>query len=621
MAILDARLALKAFDMGDPNMVRLEAMLPPSLPGEANWFAVGNSNVDDNVFQAKGDSFVFGGDGSPTSGNLHSLQFDLFGDGDFATGSGIDAILTSALPLPLAGLFEPSTVNDNDAAQSFWSSLLAGNDTIRAPEAVSATMTGDFLEVVSPFLADITLTGGNDSMFANSTVESSGIFLAQARGSPGLYGDALYLRGVVVNNTLNKATLFGGNDRMTLSGFARLDATGDADFADEFSLVVGGNDIITNNTTRTGAPSFRFGGATLVGDVNSARGDVNGGADRITGSDYAFYREQIVGDVENSSGTINGGSDIISGRAGQDTIAGDVLSYSSGRVHGGADTISGGEDSDVISGDVFYAGNNVPRVVDITGGNDRIFGDGANDYIAGDLLTGALADGSTLIGGADVISGGLGNDEIHGDFVLTNVSASTITGGNDRIDGGLGNDLIFGDGGIDTAAYDSVALKVTVNLLTGIATGQGTDTLVSIENVIGSILNDTITGNGGDNRLSGGSGSDILNGGDGQDILLGGDGNDRLDGGGDSDIVTGGLGSDRFVYGLVFGTERTERITDFENGIDRIDVSAFGFANFAAIDALATAFGAGLKIDLPGSQTLVITGLTLATFTAGDVIL
>jgi Ca2+-binding RTX toxin-like protein len=72
---------------------------------------------------------------------------------------------------------------------------------------------------------------------------------------------------------------------------------------------------------------------------------------------------------------------------------------------------------------------------------------------------------------------------------------------------------------------------VTVTLATpGVAqntVNAGTDTLTSIENLVGSDFNDTLTGDAGANVLDGGLGDDTLNGGGGADSLIGGDGNDN----------------------------------------------------------------------------------------------
>jgi Ca2+-binding RTX toxin-like protein len=63
---------------------------------------------------------------------------------------------------------------------------------------------------------------------------------------------------------------------------------------------------------------------------------------------------------------------------------------------------------------------------------------------------------------------------------------------------------------------------VTVNLatLTGQNTaGAGTDTLSNFENLMGSIYNDTLTGDGNANVIEGGAGNDTINGAGGIDTL------------------------------------------------------------------------------------------------------
>jgi Ca2+-binding RTX toxin-like protein len=82
--------------------------------------------------------------------------------------------------------------------------------------------------------------------------------------------------------------------------------------------------------------------------------------------------------------------------------------------------------------------------------------------------------------------------------------------------------------------------------------------------------------------------------------------------------MTGGTGVDTFVFARGQGTDR---VTDFVNGVDRLDLRAFDFANVAAVKAVASANGLGLRIDVPGEGVLFVHGLTLATLTAGDVLL
>ncbi|MCV9921826.1 retention module-containing protein [Pseudomonas sp. BT-42-2] len=184
-------------------------------------------------------------------------------------------------------------------------------------------------------------------------------------------------------------------------------------------------------------------------------------------------------------------------------------------------------------------------------------------YQAGSVVNGTAGDDVLLAGagddtlnggdGHDVLVGGAGNDSLYGGD------------GDDLLIGGAGNDLLNGGAGNDTASYASAPSAVTVDLNvagqqnTG---GGGLDSLVSIENLIGSDYHDTLIGNGADNLLSAGLGNDVLKGGAGNDILIGGPGDD---------ILTGGSGNDTFVWQK--GDSGHDRVTDFTPGSDHLDLS------------------------------------------------
>ena len=70
-------------------------------------------------------------------------------------------------------------------------------------------------------------------------------------------------------------------------------------------------------------------------------------------------------------------------------------------------------------------------------------------------------------------------------------------------------------------------------------------------------------------------------GNDARNTLMGGDGNDILFGDGGADVLWGGAGKDIFVFGKVSDStpQAADWIMDFERGIDKIDLSAFNFAN------------------------------------------
>src|SRR5438552_743330 len=70
------------------------------------------------------------------------------------------------------------------------------------------------------------------------------------------------------------------------------------------------------------------------------------------------------------------------------------------------------------------------------------------------------------------------------------------------------------------------ASRVPVNLLQVTKADDGTDTLTTIENVVGSPFNDVIVGNAASNTLTGLGGDDTLRGDLGNDVLDGGAGID-----------------------------------------------------------------------------------------------
>src|SRR5262249_42885996 len=137
--------------------------------------------------------------------------------------------------------------------------------------------------------------------------------------------------------------------------------------------------------------------------------------------------------------------------------------------------------------------------------------------------------------------------------------------------------------------------QVGVNLANGTAnefvTGNNAvvsiDTLISIENVIGTSGNDAIIGNDQANKLEGRNGNDVIDGGLGNDTLDGGFGNDTLDGNdgidtasyvshdfgasGEIGIISLGLnGADgaaayRSPFGGVFITVETDTLLSLEN--------------------------------------------------------
>jgi Ca2+-binding RTX toxin-like protein len=187
--------------------------------------------------------------------------------------------------------------------------------------------------------------------------------------------------------------------------------------------------------------------------------------------------------------------------------------------------------------------------------------------------------------------------------ITGNVQSNHIDGGagNDTIDGGLGSDVLDGGSGSNTVSFIShdIALpfideEFVIDLghpgddggaeINGrLAAGAPLqileqDQLKNFQNVIGSSHAELISGSELDNRIDGRGGDDVMNGFQGNDTLMGGDGNDRLIGGPGADILTGGKDADKFVFLQVADSPNSpgqfDTITDFQSGIDKIDLHA-----------------------------------------------
>ncbi|MBX7539381.1 calcium-binding protein, partial [Qipengyuania sphaerica] len=190
-----------------------------------------------------------------------------------------------------------------------------------------------------------------------------------------------------------------------------------------------------------------------------------------------------------------------------------------------------------------YNGNSLDNIMIGYQGPETISGLDGDDQIYADPITGGTAFGSEdqLYGGNgnDILYAVRGNDSLYGEA------------DDDELHSGLGNDLLDGGAGSDTASYVGVTGGVFINLLAADAQdtlSAGIDTLVSIENLVGSAFRDRLVGDDGANRIDAGDGDDRVYGYGGRDVLVLEEGNDRAWGGGQDDRIYGQDGNDR-IYG------------------------------------------------------------------------
>ncbi len=435
------------------------------------------------------------------------------------------------------------------------------------------------------------------------------------------------------------------------------------------------NSGLINGSVYFGSDSVIYSGAngTLTGAIHLGAGSaivtLGNDGEMVQGGDGVA---QISGGTGDDTYVLGSGSETILGGGGSDTVVFDhnYSAYQIGAVGGvlivvgpnGIDSLSGittlkfsdrtVQASDLSSSHQVLAGTPGDDALTGTGGNDTLIGLGGDDTLngaAGNDLLGGGAGNDNLNGGsgndtatyADATSGvvvnlliakaqntgGAGSDTLtsienatgssYADQLTAGKSGSILQGlaGDDLLIAGAGNDTLDGGKGNDTASYALATSGVTVSLAaaglqnTG---GSGKDTLISIENLIGSKFGDVLTPGSGTESIDGGAGADIavysghssdyvirLVGsgvtitGDGQtdtltnveaarfadeqailsnsggsltargagDTLLGGFGNDKLTGGAGNDVLIGGRGDDTLNGGG--GTNTAEFQGDF----------------------------------------------------------
>ena len=180
-----------------------------------------------------------------------------------------------------------------------------------------------------------------------------------------------------------------------------------------------------------------------------------------------------------------------------------------------------------------------------------------------DDTQGGIIDAVSLNGIAAVVDNGCGYD-MQPDAYHANRDWLVGTAAKESFDGGEGYDWVDYRNSAD-------AVDVDLHRERGTAGDARGDTIVNIENVLGSANGDRIDGDDERNRLLGEAGDDRLRGGDGNDVLDGGQGADRLDGGaGTADAVEYGDSSGGVTVSLetgrgTGGDAEGDRIKNAEN--------------------------------------------------------
>lgn len=409
--------------------------------------------------------------------------------------------------------------------------LNEGLDTIYSPISLTLPENVERLVLTGGDKINGTGNGGNNRIDGNNTAN----ILAGMDGDDTLMGNG------------GDDSLFGGGGKDLLDGGTGKDKM-EGGLGDDIYIVDSKQDKVTEGLDAghdlvrvTGLSSYAL--SLNIEDLTTL------GIADFRGTGNALHNT-ITGGKGNDILDGGLGNDILYGMDGNDTLTGGL----------GDDALYGGNGNDTAS----YVTATGPVNVNLGTGAAKGTGIGTDALISIENVIGG--NGGDTIGGNAVsnrLDGGLGADKING------------AGGNDTVIGGGGADILNGGAGIDTVSYaGSFAGGVTVDLAQQLGTAQGGDAqgdeLSNFENVIGSELDDTISGDAGANVLQGRAGDDELDGAEGNDTIIGGAGADAMDGGNGIDTVsyagsTVGITVNLLLQTAHAGDAQGDTLAGFEN--------------------------------------------------------
>jgi hypothetical protein len=589
--------------------------------------------------------FEFGGGGSITDSEFLENEASTTGGGGNSSGGAISASANAAgSAIAISG----SSFIDNQASNTLGTGFTSIGGAIRWVDAGNAaglvvnnsTFSGNG---VSGSTGGGSNRGGAVSMQGGANKFAQVTFGGNSTTAGGSEGDAidyqssspstLQIRGSIFDDSGSDECVFNLGNPPTSFGY-------NVDQGTTCGLAIAGQDK-QNQDAATLAPALN-GGPTrtraLAGGTPAV--DANGGctstANTVVTADQrgfprgstspedgtacdsgAYERLTCKGQNVTIFGT-EGANNPIAGTPGNDVIAG----------LGGADQINGGDGADRICGgdgdDTILPGPGDDQVDGGPGANELSFvdSDGVHVDLAAGTANGTSAGSDTGITNIRDVFGSLQNDTIAGDG-----QANEFDGhfGSDSLEGRGGSDTLNGTEGIfatpgDRAVYDEAPSAVTVDLgASQVTGGDGTDTLIAIEDATGSAFDDVFRGNGDPNFFDGLAGADEIDYGfvgtsvnvnlvtgmstggandfltsiedvttssDGEDTVVGNDVANVIQTRDLNDTVTGGGGSDTIITGQgddsVFARDSTPDTIDCGDNGDTAELDAL------AVDSAVT---------------------------------
>ena len=608
-----------------------------------------NNTVASGDILAQGDTFdqmenIIGGSGADFIRGNSAINYFIGGIGDdllegrggadtLDGGTGSD---TASYESSLQGVFVNLNLTGSQSSTFYNSTILNGDangDMLISIENILGSSFADYL-MGNSGVNVINGGNGNDTIIGGAGADiltgGAGVDTVSYENATGAV--TVRLSWTTAQGNFNDASgdVLSGFENLTGSNF------NDRLFGDSNSNILTGG--LGNDMLEGGAGADILYGGDGAGDTASyadsmqavqvnlnlqgvaqvsggfANGDILYDIENLAGSNG---NDTLVGNQNNNQLTGGLGNDVLEGGMGADHLVGslgiDTAVYTNSQEAVNVSLIAGAVNT---GGDA--AGDTFSQV-------ENLIGSTYNDILIGDALNNVFEGGV----GADQIDGNVGVDtasyassvqgvtvdlnlagisqtsagDANGDILLNienllgSAQVDTLTGnsGNNVIEGGASGDIIDGGLGIDTASYATSNTGVTVSLVAGAINTGGhalNDVLIGIENLLGSVHADSLTGDSNNNIIEGGAGGDQLNGGSGIDTvtyanstagvtvslvagatntgghaagdvlsnfenvigsvlvdnITGDSNNNVIDGGGGGDIINGGGGIDTVTY-------------------------------------------------------------------------
>jgi Ca2+-binding RTX toxin-like protein len=492
------------------------------------------TNDGDTVYtfsQTTGEMFVNGvGQGEPSGNKIFLTVWDGGGKDTINVSNYSNGVTVDLRPGEFS-TFDQSQLANSLAYQGLTSlapgniamSLLYNNDS---RSLIENTVGGAGNDVLVGNTANNVLDGGAGSdavIFTNATGVTVTLNDTGANVIVSHDGETDTLRNIEnIGGTIGNDTLTGNSQNNILSG-----GTGGADTLSGGAgddRLIGGGFTTTTTVSAPSQPDITKPQSTNNGSIATAVAtagayDVDANADitnaasiphatinaTAAGGELEYYRIDV---------TVPGSQAIF------DIDGPGTLDDSFIELVDGAGIVLASNDTGV--GDASYPGHDDAYLT-------YTFATAGTYYIRVGLWNGAATAQPLNAGQTYQLNVSLQNAAVVTTTVTANSTSSLVADGgegNDFVQGTIASDILNGGNGNDTASFVNAftagtTTGVTVDLnLQGTAqntVAAGNDTLIGIENLIGSALNDTLIGSADANVIEGGLGNDTMSGGAGND--------------------------------------------------------------------------------------------------------